>query len=77
MLSSALRYQENASDHEDGDDRGRQRPADIQPAFIERLVEEVSNRGSERAGQDEGSPEEQDMRDPGPVIRPRYQRQST
>ena len=43
--------------------------------MIDRLIQEIAYGGTERPGQDEGRPEQQDVRHAGPVISRRDRRQ--
>src|SRR5262245_52294106 len=67
---------ENARDHEGGEDRGSDEAIERQPALRDRLVQQVAERRTERPREDEGTPEEQGPRDRGEEIRRRDEQQA-
>src|SRR5579862_1241890 len=68
MRTGALRQYENAADNKDGDYQRSQRPAEVQAALRNRLIEEIAHRRAKRSRQNERGPEQQHVRDPGPEI---------
>src|SRR5689334_22145805 len=60
MAAGALRKDQNQEDDHPREDCGGQRPAPFEAAFGDRLVEEIADRCTERASEDEGRPEEED-----------------
>ena len=59
MLPGLLRQQQDASRNKGCDDGRRDRPTQGQPAFVDRLIEKIAERGAERPRQDEGRPEQE------------------
>src|SRR6185503_6786251 len=58
MLSSALRQNQNQHDNDDEQHRRGQWPAPFQPAFRDRLVEEIADCRAQRTSEDERCPEQ-------------------
>src|SRR5215472_6009868 len=68
MFSCTLRKYENTHENDRCDDCSRQRTADLQTAFRDRLVEQIAKRCAERARQDERCPEQQHTRNARPEM---------
>src|ERR1700676_1539464 len=62
MLPRSLREDQNADDHEYGEDRGGGKIAYRQSAIGERLIKGIGYCSTEWARQDEGGPEQQGVR---------------
>src|SRR5689334_13286961 len=58
VTSWPLRDHQEADQDEHGDDRRSERSAHVQPAFGDRLVEEIAHRRTERPREDERRPEQ-------------------
>ena len=52
MFARPLRQEHDARDDEDTDDERGHRTAERKPAMVQGLVEEIADRGPERAGED-------------------------
>src|ERR1051326_3070922 len=68
MGCRSLRDEQYAGHYERRDDRGGERPAHVEAACGDRLIEEIADGGAERAGEDERRPEERRGRDACAVI---------
>ncbi len=55
-----LWQQQNEEQDRGRQDKRRERPAKIEPAVIDRLVEQVADGRAQRAGEDESQPEQRD-----------------
>jgi len=74
MRTRPLRNEYDASDDEDGNERSREWAADVQSAFVERFVEKVADGCTEWPRQDEGRPEQQNVRNRRPIVERRDDR---
>jgi len=85
MPAGALRQDENAGGNKDRDDERGERPAEVQPALRDGLVEKIADRCAKWSRQDERRPEQKHMRDGAPEIeschpserRQKYERATT
>ena len=62
LPARSLWQHEETDQHQYGDDGEASGRLNARPPWVERLVEEVADRGAERARQDEGRPEQEDAR---------------
>src|SRR5215472_18456131 len=74
--AGALRQDKNQRDDHHAEYERCQWPADVEPAFANRLVEEIAEGGPERAGENERSPEENHVGDVRPEIECRHDREN-
>lgn len=77
MLACPLRKQQNASNDDDRENCGGGEAAEREPAVGNRLIQQITKRGSQRSRQDERDPEQQNARDVREEIRGRDERQAS